>query len=401
MLSYNELSFLAQNYQSILEGAQLQGIWSYDHQIVFALYKYELFYLVFQFKTSQAQVVLLKESDLKKDSKKSLPVTLFANAHLKNQRLLKVYLPIIGERILQIQFTSGMIQFQLIPGHINLMITSESKTVWLKKPVPIESSPDIQKINSKNLGPQEFSFESEFNRYQSFFKVRKSERSSQDWAIKKERIIQNIKNDIEAKNELIRSLENILSELMLKQDRFDLNKAKIFNINVSNDTKWFELSELLHQLRKRIVQKRDNSELRLKQLESEPLNDVIRVQKSQSAFSKVMKENAIKGRFFEVNGFVVAYSKSGVDGLKLIRAAQPWDLWFHIRDGTGAHFILRRNKGQSVSDATLLEVCRQVLKSAQLTSGAVLVTEVRYVTPIKGASPGLVKYTHERVLQIK
>jgi len=400
VLSYNELYQVSRAYQSILEGAQLQGIWSYHGQIIFAFYKYELFYLIFQFKTSQAQVVLLRESDLKKESKRSLPVTLFANAHLKNQRLVKFHLPKAGERILQMDFAFGMVQFWLIPGNINLAVANQSKTIWLKKPISIQSSPDLEKINAKNLCPYNFSFELEFKRYQLFQENKKTQRFSDVFAHKKQRIIKSIEADLEAKDQLIQSLENLLRELLLKQDSFNLNLAKVFRIDVPKDAKWFEVKESLYALLKKVKKKRATSEQRLKELQAQSQELMNKAEASQTSISSVMKRNEIKGRFFEVKGFVVVYSKSGIDGLKLIRAAQPWDLWLHIRDGVGAHFILKRNKGQNVTDDILLEVSYHVLKVARLSSGAVLVTEVRFVTPIKGVTPGLVKYTHERVIWI-
>jgi len=124
----------------------------------------------------------------------------------------------------------------------------------------------------------------------------------------------------------------------------------------------------------------------------------------------LLERSEARGRRFEVAPDLEAYiGKSAADNLALLRRAQPFDYWLHLRERPGAHAILRRGRGRVVTDAEFAKVgvwvAEQSLKkrAADLKGERfdLLIVECRYVRPIKGDKLGRVHYTHDRVLTLR
>jgi predicted ribosome quality control (RQC) complex YloA/Tae2 family protein len=105
----------------------------------------------------------------------------------------------------------------------------------------------------------------------------------------------------------------------------------------------------------------------------------------------------------------VMAGKSAQDNLRLLRKAHSWDLWFHLRDMPSSQAILFRNKNAKISDAVLRQAAQWLIR---MSLGAkakqhvgekfdVLVTECRFVRPIKGDKIGRVSYQNERLLIVE
>ena len=106
---------------------------------------------------------------------------------------------------------------------------------------------------------------------------------------------------------------------------------------------------------------------------------------------------------------IVYRGRSGDENLELLRRAQPWDLWLHLKDHPGSHGILRRPRGFAVPE-DILETAAQwlITESPQarreLRPGdfvEVLCSEVRFVQPLRGASPGRVSLKQARTLRLR
>ena len=117
-----------------------------------------------------------------------------------------------------------------------------------------------------------------------------------------------------------------------------------------------------------------------------------------------------KGRRHKIGDDLEVYvGKSAADNLAILRRAQPFDYWLHLRERPGSHAILRRTRGRTVSDAELIEAGRWVIE--QSTGQRVrelkgerfdlLIVECRFVRPIKGDRLGRVNYSNDRVIHIK
>ena len=143
---------------------------------------------------------------------------------------------------------------------------------------------------------------------------------------------------------------------------------------------------------------------------SDQIKKLAQVGSALQTGTNLLRAAQTKGRTRTFDENFEAYSgRSGPENLKLLRAARAWDLWFHVKDIPGRHGILRRNKSQKVPEKVLNEVAHWLLElqfqeKTDLYRGqtfAVVVTERRYVTPIKGEKAGRVTYRNERTLQIK
>jgi hypothetical protein len=107
------------------------------------------------------------------------------------------------------------------------------------------------------------------------------------------------------------------------------------------------------------------------------------------------------------SGHPLVVGKSARHNLDLLRAANPWDLWIHLKDFPSAHGVITKNKSEVLTDAVLNEAARQLIESSmkkrlELIKGekfVVIVAEKRFVKPIKG-SVGLVEYQSEKTFAI-
>lgn len=107
------------------------------------------------------------------------------------------------------------------------------------------------------------------------------------------------------------------------------------------------------------------------------------------------------------SGLVAFIGKSAADNLKILRQARAWDYWLHLKDGPSAYVILKRDKGQTVSDQDLREAAvwlasqSKVGKIGEEVSADVVVVECRHVKPIKGDRLGRATYQNPlRVLRV-
>ncbi len=117
-----------------------------------------------------------------------------------------------------------------------------------------------------------------------------------------------------------------------------------------------------------------------------------------------------RGRQLHVADDVEVYiGKSAADNLALLRKAQPFDYWLHLRDQPGSHAIMRRTRSRIVTDSEFIQAATWVIehslkrRASELTGERfdLLIVECRYVRPIKGDKLGRVNYSHDRVLSIR
>ena len=130
----------------------------------------------------------------------------------------------------------------------------------------------------------------------------------------------------------------------------------------------------------------------------------------QALRESLLSQAEARGRRLKIADDLEVYvGKSAADNLALLRRAQPFDYWLHLRDQPGAHAILRRTRGRVVSDqefrqAGVWVVEQSLNKRAHQLKGErfdLLIVECRYVRPIKGDKLGRVHYTNDRVLVLK
>jgi predicted ribosome quality control (RQC) complex YloA/Tae2 family protein len=85
--------------------------------------------------------------------------------------------------------------------------------------------------------------------------------------------------------------------------------------------------------------------------------------------SLFLQKAEAKGRKLVLNTNVEAVvGKSGKDNLALLRKAQAWDLWVHLKDFPGAHAIIRRPRNANINYQDILKVGEWVLRESKLTN---------------------------------
>ena len=108
-------------------------------------------------------------------------------------------------------------------------------------------------------------------------------------------------------------------------------------------------------------------------------------------------------RFLSPEGFPILVGRNARQNeIVTFKQAARDDLWLHVRDGPGAHAVIRCG-GQPVSDATRT-VAAQLAAWYSRQRGnagvAVAVTRRRFVTRMAGGRPGLVHYRNEETLSV-
>ncbi|MBI5014289.1 MAG: DUF814 domain-containing protein [Deltaproteobacteria bacterium] len=110
-------------------------------------------------------------------------------------------------------------------------------------------------------------------------------------------------------------------------------------------------------------------------------------------------------RFLASNGWPLWVGRNGRENDRLLREARPWDLWFHARESAGAHVVLRLpGKEARVPEAAVSEAASlAAFYSRRSGEGQVdvLVVEAGRVRRPKGASPGRVLVSGERVVRVR
>lgn len=169
--------------------------------------------------------------------------------------------------------------------------------------------------------------------------------------------------------------------------------------------------EHLFNKSKLLKRKLEESKLRLIELEAEikkiELSDDVVEAPSRKTSKPLKKKKTANYRTLILDETFEAYlGKSAKDNLTLLREAQPWDLWMHLRDQPGAHVIIRRPKNRDVPESLINKTVQWLVHetaSKRFVKGDIVevqMQEVRYVRPIKGDSPGRVSVQnpkHRRV----
>jgi predicted ribosome quality control (RQC) complex YloA/Tae2 family protein len=110
-------------------------------------------------------------------------------------------------------------------------------------------------------------------------------------------------------------------------------------------------------------------------------------------------------RFAAITGHVVLVGRSATDNDTVThKIARPWDLWLHCRGQTGAHVILMMRKGEQCPPEALLDAATLAVHFSEARDEAVADvqhTNRRNVRGVKGAIPGRVIVTQEKVIALR
>lgn len=109
--------------------------------------------------------------------------------------------------------------------------------------------------------------------------------------------------------------------------------------------------------------------------------------------------------FVSVDGASVLVGRGAGDNDRLtLRVARPHDLWLHARGVTGAHVVVRLDKGRSCSPETLVDAATLSAHFSELRGEPVvdvLYTPRRFVRKSKGSPVGSVTLEREKVIAVR
>ena len=87
--------------------------------------------------------------------------------------------------------------------------------------------------------------------------------------------------------------------------------------------------------------------------------------------------------------------------LLTFRIANEYDLWFHSQEIAGSHVLLRLAAGSQPDDQDLqatADIAAYYSRARQSDAVPIVYTSPKYIHKPKGAKPGMVVYTHEKIL---
>lgn len=109
-------------------------------------------------------------------------------------------------------------------------------------------------------------------------------------------------------------------------------------------------------------------------------------------------------RYRSSDGWPIWVGRNGAENDRLLREARPWDLWFHVRGGSGAHVLLRLpGREARPPDRTLAEAAGLAALHSRASAEAavdVMVVEAGRLRKPKGGGRGKVLVAGERTVRV-
>ncbi len=339
-------------------------------------------------------------------SKKSLvkPITIYFDKHYKSHEVTSVFRKVGWGRVLVIEISAHKkIELQLVPHAFNILLIDGDKTISLSRPSvlePIEeSASEFESL--KSLSELASAVMPEKS-------IKKNKQSPEVLLSKKIKKLEKTISKVESSLEEKRSSKYKEAAQALLVGEVPAELQAFINSHNPQNFSGHELVDYFFEKGKQNKSKLPVVEKKLKELNAEL--DGYRLKQENKDYSgllksvnkpTLLKSSGLKGRTFHLSdGFVVVRGKSATENLQLLRKSPAWFLWLHVKDAPGSHALIHRNKKEQISDSVMIEACEWLLKeSIKSPEGRydVIVTEKRYVKPIKGDKLGRVTYSKERV----
>jgi hypothetical protein len=419
VLRYYQLLKLVLELEKILIGAQLQDVMMMDSYLFLQFYKKGPVALGLSYLANEPSIGLIFE-ELKRKKIIIKPIILFLRAHAKNKILKKIWMNENEGRIVYFRFESSEayceMQWVLIPRSVNVIIRIEGKSISMR---PTKELPPALKMDDHS---EQFNVDNYLDQWLfKFNNPLQSQNTNESQLLKRK------ERNIEKKKSAIQHLESDLNKFVIPWAEIGDFLKTYQSIDVTEDWKSYILvdaglasniqncfEQAKHQEKKRqsLVEKIEYLKKELFALESESAIEITHSSKNadrQSVGSVFMQKAGAKGRKLILNeNSEAVIGKSAKDNLALLRKAQAWDLWIHLKDYPSAHAIIRRPRNKNVNYLDILKVAEWVLREsrarAQIEVGdkyEIVAVECRYVKPIKGDKVGRVIYQNEQNYTLK
>jgi predicted ribosome quality control (RQC) complex YloA/Tae2 family protein len=398
-LNYWQLVSYSEWLMQTLVDAVLQDAWSTDEHIVLEFYKKDLFYLWIH--PSKALPLMALFAQKPPIQKKKKPVTLFLNSRAANFRVERIWVEEKLGRVLNLELSKKedqvLIQIVLIPKLANVSVEHESTQIFWFKPseLPQNTTPDFESVE-----------------------MDWGQRSQDLWTLffapKQSANTENLSRLLQKKEAALKALLD--SDLDGQIDSYQ-QLGESLKSNTLNEEQKAQLDpqmSLGEQLKKIFAKVQD---LKRKKLGTQQRMDVLkteieRLRKGEALSvrktSELLKKAQAQGRTLHVaDNWSLVYGKNAEENLKILRKAASWHLWFHVKNYPGSHAVLAFPKGKKVPDEVILKSAQvfvqETLGKKKQVPGVrwdVIVTECRFVRPIKGDKLGRVTYQNEKTFSV-
>lgn len=407
-----EIQNIVSELQSLLD-SKVQNVFISERGLGLELFKAStISYLWFELDPRNPFILSFEKLPPAIKLKKTAPMLLFLKAHLIGKRLSDLrHVKELG-RVVEFEFGYDnplKLEIRLFPHGVNAIAHFEKKKISFDKVKEIKSGGGDMGYESSGRSLSEIS--------QNWLEFKKSSNVvKKDPEVLKEKEIQKKEKALEKTKEHLLELQNDkwakLGEWLKKNqtlkvpkefvDYVDLQKSFSQNIQIAFEKAKKNQEKISGTLERiGIIQNEIQS---LKSANASSFN------KPNQAPAKSSKSDNWKGYRLTLNPKVEVFvGKNAQENLSILRFAQSWDYWMHIKDYPGAHGIIRRPRNYEVTDEELKTVARFIAsksrKSAHFLGPGdvfeVLIAECRYVRPIKGDKLGRVNYSNERVLSCR
>ena len=395
-LSQLEIQMIGEELDQ-LQGARLQDIVLHEKGLGLFLFRNDNSAWLW-LDSSQSNPFLLKLEKPPLGKKIEKPILLYARAHLRGHRLVQVVIESDLGRVLRLDFDGGFIRLILIPTRTNVEVHARDRSVFWHR--PLELKPANENLSLPN--PRTWD-EIKANWRAGLDKV--ETKKVADPRVKIEKSFAKTKEDLARRHALpFLEIANWIKEnqSIKVADAWAqyVDSKKSWQVNMKN------LFEQARENRAKII----GQEARLARIQEELEN--LNLDKAKSPALKdtrkdasLLQKSEARGRTFRLHDLIAYMGKSAEDNLKILRKAQPFDLWMHLKDYPSAHVVVRRSKGRVVSDSELAQIGawfiqNSLRKEAMAGRHEILVAECRFVRPIKGDKLGRVHYSNERFLKV-
>jgi hypothetical protein len=349
------------------------------------------------------------------------PIILFLRAHARNLRLIDVILDRQLGRVVRLVYSGGAnrceIELRLIPHGMNILIDAGEKKISLfpAKALPISTAPVVIETNV-------FTLEDYLDAWMIRFMNPnvKIKGSSPQEDLEKKR-----QKELRKKTVLIGKLEEdlgvlvkpwlMLGEYLKVHQSLEVPEEWTPMVDPglpvnANMQRCFEKHKQQERRKEQIQDRIAGINAEVLELASKSIGVNSDLERSvKSVASELLTKAKAKGRKLKLaEGVEAVFGKSAKDNLALLRRAQGWDLWLHLRDLPGAHLVIRRPRQKIVEHQLLLDAAqwllRETLGKKKIIEGDrydVIVTECRFVRPIKGDKLGRVNFQNEMTLTLR
>lgn len=408
-LNQSELESWVDFLESHFVQAQLQSLIHTEKFFIFQFYKRKPMNLICYLDVKKP-FLLYSDKKYNWGNKKQSPVYQYLQSHFNNSSIKEFKVKKEEGRVVTLILSKGVIEFVLVPEFFNIKIIHNNKTIYLNKPKEIPKRDDLnleQMLQDSDFSNQK----NEDLLNQLFMSPPLSSKKKQSWEdlIKKtEKKISLIGQDKLEKEKQLDQESSLVNQMLVGQESdFILSSwyKKNLSLYQNRDLLYLSIKSLKNKILK-TEEKLKSLNLELKKFKDYQSTGLPVVDLSSSLGSQKLKSAQARGRAHRIGKFSLALGKSGVDNLALLRQAKSWDYWFHIKQGAGPHLFLYRNKGEIVDDSLLKEAAHYLLEQSVFKSNGsgyyeVVCAEVKFVKPIRGEIPGLVRYSHEKTFSFR